>query len=212
MSTPPVTTTSYALLGLLAVRPWSTYELAQQMDRSLGRVWPRAESKLYEEPKKLVAAGLARATEEYVGRRRRTVYRITAKGRRALAEWLRTPGTGPTLECEQLLQVFFAENGRKSDTLATLAATERWARERSAESFRVGLEYVQGDGPFPERGAQLDLTARFLTDFYAFVGEWARWASSVVELWPEDPREAKGSTAIMEETLRRAATAAGGAR
>jgi len=46
MSSPPLTTTSYAVLGLLAVRPWSSYELTQQMDRSLGRVWPRAVSKL----------------------------------------------------------------------------------------------------------------------------------------------------------------------
>src|SRR5262249_52738298 len=156
------------------------------------------------EPKKLVAAGLARASEEYVGRRRRTVYRITTRGRRALAEWLRTPGTGPVLECEQLLQVFFAENGRRSDTLATLAATERWARERSAESLRVGLEHVQGERTFPEPGAQLDLTARFLTDFYAFVGQWARWATGVVEHWPDDPRRAKGSATIMAETLRTA--------
>ncbi len=50
-----MTTTSYAILGLLAIRPWTTYELTQQMQRSLSRFWPRAESKLYEEPKKLVA-------------------------------------------------------------------------------------------------------------------------------------------------------------
>ena len=58
-----LTTTSYAILGLLAVRPWSTYELTRQMDRSLGRFWPRAESKLYEEPKKLAAQGLAPSPE-----------------------------------------------------------------------------------------------------------------------------------------------------
>ena len=58
MSSSALTTTSYAILGLLAIKPWSTYELAQQMDRSLGRIWPRAQSKLYEEPKKLVARGL----------------------------------------------------------------------------------------------------------------------------------------------------------
>ena len=80
-----LTTTSYAILGLLALRSWTTYELAQQMDRALSRFWPRARSKLYEEPKKLVAHGLARATTEAVGRRPRTVYSITAKGRRALA-------------------------------------------------------------------------------------------------------------------------------
>src|SRR5688572_23580768 len=91
-SRPSMTTTSYAILGLLAVKPWTTHELVQQVDRSLRRVWPRAQSKLYEEPKKLVAHGLARATDDSVGRRRRTRYTITAKGRRALAAWLRRPG------------------------------------------------------------------------------------------------------------------------
>ncbi|MFZ3468374.1 PadR family transcriptional regulator [Streptomyces sp. 4.24] len=103
---PALATTSYAILGLLAVRPWSTYELARQMDRSLGRIWPRAQSKLYEEPKELVRHGLAEATREAVGRRPRTVYRITAEGRRALADWLPEPSAGPVLESEQLLKVF----------------------------------------------------------------------------------------------------------
>jgi PadR family transcriptional regulator AphA len=30
-SPPPLTSTSYAILGLLALRPWTTYELAKQM-------------------------------------------------------------------------------------------------------------------------------------------------------------------------------------
>src|ERR1043165_8575423 len=68
-SAPAVTTTSYAILGLLAVRSWSTYELTQQMDRSLGRFWPRAQSKLYEEPRKLVALGLAVGETEQAGGR-----------------------------------------------------------------------------------------------------------------------------------------------
>src|SRR5687768_7758504 len=82
-----LTPTSYAMLGLLAVQPWTTYELAKQMDHTLSRFWPRAKSKLYEEPKKLVAQGLAKATDDAVGRRPRTIYAITPKGRRALAAW-----------------------------------------------------------------------------------------------------------------------------
>src|SRR6516225_11580209 len=101
MSTAPLTTTSYAVLGLLSIKPWSNYELTQQMDRSLGRIWPRAVSKLYEEPKKLVDHGYARASSEQNGQRARTVYAITAKGRRALASWLNEPGEGPVLEFEQ---------------------------------------------------------------------------------------------------------------
>ena len=125
---PALNSTSYAILGLLALKPWTTYELAQQMDRALGQFWPRAESRIYEEPKKLVARGLARATSEMVGKRPRTVYSITAKGRRALAEWVPTPGSGPVLEFEQLIKVFFAEHATKADLLATLDAVREGSR------------------------------------------------------------------------------------
>jgi PadR family transcriptional regulator, regulatory protein AphA len=208
LSSTTLTTTSYAILGLLAIKPWSSYELTQQMDRSLGRIWPRAQSKLYEEPKKLVAHGLARASEEHVGQRPRTVYAITDDGRSALADWLREPGAGPVLEFEQLLKIFFAENGTKADALATLAATREWARARSAESLVVGREYLRGQGMFPRRLAQLNLTARFLTDFYGMVGDWAGWAVGIVDTWPDDPRQAKPEFAVTEVTVHRAAAAA----
>jgi len=199
-----LTTTSYAILGLLAVRPWTTYELTQQMDRSLRRVWPRAKSKLYEEPKKLVALGLAGATEEPVGRRPRTVYAITAKGRRALAEWLGRPGEGPVLEFEQLLQISFAENGTKQDALATLAATRAWAVEQNEENLAVAHAYLAGEGLFQQRVAQNSLGGRFLTDYYAMVKEWAEWATGLVEQWPDDPRRATVDLPSMRETVRRA--------
>jgi DNA-binding PadR family transcriptional regulator len=204
LSRGPLTTTSFAVLGLLSIKPWSSYELTQQMDRSLGRIWPRAVSKLYEEPKKLVDHGYARATTERNGRRARTVYSITARGRRALASWLQEPGEGPVLEYEQLLKVFFAENGTKADVLSTLAAAQRWAMARCAESLAVGERYYEGDGPFPERLAELQLTSRFITDFYLLVLGWAGWAASIVETWPDDPRRADHDPAILAETVARA--------
>jgi DNA-binding PadR family transcriptional regulator len=206
MSTAPLTTTSYALLGLLAIQPWSTYELTQQMDRSLGRFWPRATSKLYEEPKKLVGHGLARATQERVGRRPRTVYAITAKGRRALAIWLQEPAAPPVLESEQLLKVFYSDAGTRDDLLATLTAAREWARTQSAASRDVGLEYLDGAGPFPQRLAQLMLTSRFLTDFYSLVEDWSAWATGVVRDWPADPSRATPDLDEIRETVRRSAT------
>ena len=79
-----LTTTSYAVLAVLALRDHSTYELTKQMRYSLHYLWPRAESNVYAEPKRLVAAGLAEAREGWTGERRRTVYSITNAGRRAL--------------------------------------------------------------------------------------------------------------------------------
>jgi len=97
MSSPRLTTTSFAILGLLAIKPWSTYELTKLMRRALLAVWPRAESNLYREPHRLVQAGLATAERVDVGRRRRTEYAITAAGRRALETWLATPASPTTL-------------------------------------------------------------------------------------------------------------------
>jgi DNA-binding PadR family transcriptional regulator len=202
---PALTSTSFAILGLLAVRPWSTYELTRQMDRSLGRIWPRAQSKLYEEPKKLVEHGLAVAATEQVGRRPRTVYAITPAGRSALAEWLHTPGAGPVLEFEQLVKVWFSEHGTKADALASIAAAAEWARERNEESVAVGRAYQAGQGPFQSRAAQTVLAGAFLTDFYALVARWAEWATEFVESWPDDPSDAQVDPAVFDEILRRAA-------
>lgn len=204
MSRSPLTTTSFAILGLLAVQPWSTYELTRQMDRSLGRLWPRAQSKLYEEPKKLVEHGLAEATTERVGKRPRTVYSITPAGRHALAEWLQSPGAGPVLEFEQLLKISFAEHGTKADALATIAAAHTWAEERNEENLATARAYLGGRGPFQHRAAQNMLAGAFLTEFYRMVAQWAEWAAGQVEQWPDDPAQAVPDQAAFEQIVRRA--------
>jgi PadR family transcriptional regulator, regulatory protein AphA len=199
-----LTTTSYAILGLLAIQPWSTYELTRQMDRSLGRFWPRAQSKLYEEPKKLVEAGLAVAAEERVGRRGRTVYSITPQGRVALAEWLRSPGAGPVLEFEQLLKVWFSDYGTKADALASLAAARTWAEQQNEENLEAARTYVAGEARFQHRAAQNMLIGAFLTDFCALVARWAEWATTQVEQWPDDPSQATADQTAMEDIAKRA--------
>lgn len=202
MSSPPaMTTTSYAILGLLAVKAWTTHELVQQIDRSLRRFWPRAQSKLYEEPKKLVAHGYARGADDPVGRRRRTRYTITAKGRRALAAWLQEPGDGPILEFEQLLKISFADAGGKPDIVANLDATRTWVLEQNEENLAAARSYLEGSGAFPERAALNQLTGRFLTDFYVMVAHWAVWASHVVDRWPDDVHDAPFDADAAKKTL-----------
>jgi len=205
LSRPPaLSTTSFAILSLLAVSPFSTYELARQMDRSLGRFWPRAQSKLYEEPKKLVAHGLAVGEAGRTGRRPRTVYAITPAGRAALAGWLAEPGAGPQLEFEGLVKVAFAENGSRADALDTLAAVRAWAVERNADNLAIARAYRTGEGDYPGRAAQSVLAGAFLTDYYAMVARWAEWATTQVEGWPEQPADARLDPAVLDEVARRA--------
>jgi DNA-binding PadR family transcriptional regulator len=173
------------------------------MDRTLNRMWPRAASKVYEEPKKLAKLGLATAHQEMVGRRPRTVYSITAKGRRALGAWLSEPTDGrPVLEFEALMKVFFGENGTRADLLATLAAVKAWSRADRAEHVAVGSGYAAGEGAFQEKAAQIALTARFVVEFSEMAGRWAEWAMGVVERWPEDPRQAEPERQVFEEAAR----------
>lgn len=202
MSRPALSTTSYAILGLLAVKPWTTHELVQQVDRSLRRIWPRTRSKLYEEPKKLVAHGYARAADDPVGRRRRTRYTITADGRRALAAWVQEPGAGPSLEFEQLVKISFSDSGSKAAVLANLEATRDWVRQENEENLATARAYLEGRGGFPERAALNQLAGRFLTDYYVCVARWVEWAIGVVEEWPDDVTRAPYDIAVAEEAVR----------
>lgn len=199
-----LTTTSYAILGLLALRPWTTYELAQQMDRAVGLFWPRARSKLYEEPKKLVAHGLARASTETVGRRPRTLYTITSKGRRALAVWVPTePREGPVLEFELLVHVFLAEHGSRHDLLRSLRRVAEWNRARAQLGAAICRAYLDGQGQFPERLPWNIVVGKFLDEFDATVARWAEWAIDEVESWPEDLASARPNLEVLEQMARR---------
>jgi DNA-binding PadR family transcriptional regulator len=190
-TTPPTSTTAQAILGLLALRSWTTYELTKQVQRSIGWFWPRAERKLYDEPKRLVAAGLAASSAEMTGARPRTVYTITAKGRKALRAWLGEPPVPPALEFEGLVKVFFADSGNLEqlrDTLRSIAET--------SDVRRVDLEDKEQQNaavevPFPDRRAINQVALRFELDYERTIGTWARWALEQTADWksPTDPGE-----------------------
>ncbi len=203
MSTPPtLTTTTYAILGLLAVQSWTTHELVQQVDRSTRRFWPRAQSKLYEEPKKLVALGYAQATADPVGQRRRTRYSITPDGRQALVAWLAIPGAGPVLEFEQLLKIHLGDYGTKADLLANLQATRAWVIEQNGPHLHSARTYLEGESGFQHRAAINLLVGRFLTEYYVMVDRWATWANELVSSWPDDLQEAALNRQELEELIR----------
>jgi PadR family transcriptional regulator, regulatory protein AphA len=180
LGVPALTTTSYAVLALLAL------QLATQMERSLGWIWPRALSRLYEEPKKLVAAGLATSAPGATGRRRSTVYTITPEGRDALAAWLAEPGSGPVLECEALVKIAYADQGTRDGLLTNLTALIDDTAAKLHCGQMIADAYLEGRGPFQERLPLSGLMWRFLWEYHATVLRWARWARDQVQAWPED--------------------------
>ncbi|HEX7131106.1 MAG TPA: helix-turn-helix transcriptional regulator [Iamia sp.] len=177
------TPTTYALLGLLAVRPWSAYELAGQATRSLRFFWPRSEAHVYAEVKRLVALGFAEAHPARTGGRRRTDYTITPTGRTALEAWLASPPAPPVLEVEALLRVMFADQGTMDDLLDAVEVTRQVMAERRQEGVAQVEDYLATGGPFPERLHLIALMTAFYAGFADLVETWARFAEEEVGWW-----------------------------
>jgi DNA-binding PadR family transcriptional regulator len=175
------TTTSYAVLGLLSVRSWTTYELAKQVQRSLNWFWPRAERKLYDEPKHLAEHGLAVATEQFTGKRRSREYTITDEGRTALAAWLEEPSAPRTAEFEGMVKVFFADGGDLPSLRATLARIVTEAEERASALGTFAATPLA----FPERTHISALTLALGLEQELAILRWGRWAVAEVDSWTD---------------------------
>lgn len=185
MSRRRLTTTSYAILAFLDLRPWATYDLADQLRRSLHFFWPRAESNLYAEPKRLVEAGLAEAREEWNGDRKRTVYSITDDGREAFATWLTTPAAPQRLEAEAFLRILFGNRGTKHDLLNAIGRLEEDATALISHYTTHGAAYARGEGQFPERIHVNALIASLAIAQGRATARWAQWAREQVEAWDD---------------------------
>jgi PadR family transcriptional regulator, regulatory protein AphA len=194
-----LTTTSYAILCLLEIQPWSMYALAKQMRRDLHYVWPRAESAIYVEPKRLVKLGLARAEVQPIGKRSRTIYSITKEGRRVLASWLAAASAPSRYESETLLKILYGHYGTKDDLLANLRTFAAEAEQATELELKFAEEYTSGEHDLPEPLHLSTLFLRLMFDQAQTRLRWAEWASSQVETWPD---VAAGDTDGMLETLR----------
>jgi DNA-binding PadR family transcriptional regulator len=184
----PLTVTSFAILGLLALRPWRSYDLAKQIRRSQSHIWPRAESNLYAEAKRLVTSGHAVASVEKTGERRRTVYTITPLGRSALRAWLDQAGGETRFESEALLKVYFADHGTKADLVKSITAIGEAAEGQRAQLMRIADEYRAGNGPFPERLHVGILALDLIWEQLGATVAWAQRAAAEVKRWPATQR------------------------
>lgn len=186
MPTPTPTTSSYAVLGLLAVAPMTASSLTTQSRRNLHWVWPRSERSLYSEPKRLVALGWATASPRRRGARRLVEYRITAAGRRALREWHRTPPAEPAAEIEAMLRVVFADSGTADDLAAALVESrDRLVSAVRTQAVEQCRGYLDDGGPYPERLHLIGLFCDFYLRFVEAVDDWTTGALAEIDRWPQ---------------------------
>jgi DNA-binding PadR family transcriptional regulator len=198
-----LTSTSYAILGFLAVRSSSVYGLATQMRRNVHYFWPRAESNLYAEPKRLVEDGLVTSQVDYVGKRGRTTYTITRKGRRALARWLAEPVAETRIESDILVRVLFAPYGTKEDLLRSLDAYQQQVRDKQEFLLTIFEQYLRGEDPFPDRVHVNVVLYRLVWEYAQTEARWATWALETVDGWPDvvGPHGRAELLRVLEESI-----------
>jgi PadR family transcriptional regulator AphA len=189
---PEPTSTTYAILGQLAWGDATTYELVKAMGRNLRFIWPRAESRIYEEAKRLVDAGLAEAREGTTGRRRRTVYSITDEGRRALREWLAAPTEGVALEHGPLLRILLGREARPEDLLEAVESAREHAEGMLAVGTPLAREYLDGVHPQQQEVHLRSLTFDYLYRWALFNRAWAERTEAELRRWRDtEPNPAK---------------------
>jgi len=145
MSTAQLTTTSYVVLGMIALRgPSTSYDLKRGVNHSVGYFWPFPHAQLYSEPKRLVDLGLLKVAVEAQGRRKQT-FSVTNEGLSELRSWLadRTTEQMQVRDVAQL-KLFFGElAGSTGDVLAL--AKEQTAQHEDRIAVYEGMQTRFGD-------------------------------------------------------------------
>jgi PadR family transcriptional regulator, regulatory protein AphA len=194
---PRTATTANALLGLLALRrEWTTWELTTQLRRNLRFFWPRAESRILAELKRLDSEGLVRSRKDAVGRRPRTVYAITAKGRRRLEAWLEASPRATTLESEPLLRVLFGDLGSTDAIRRALDQVERDAQDLFAVASVVAEEYAAGTAPFQDQVHVRAFVFDYLATHATGMLGWVQRSRAALDQWPTLSEERRAAAAV----------------
>ncbi|MGA9746210.1 MAG: PadR family transcriptional regulator [Nocardioides sp.] len=227
MTSPSATPTTYGLLGMLAVRSWTGYELTQQVRRSLRFVWPTSEGHLYREQRRLVELGWARVEEEPAGARTRKRYFVTPAGRTALATWLATEPEEPHFQIEGVLRAFYADQGSADDLGRSLRTTAAMADDMLAELVGYAAEYLEEGGPlwlleqgrgteddrqpfhgrpmFPERLHSVALAIEVTTSLLGTLHDFFQRGAEEVDAWPSttDPALTESTRARLQRVVDR---------
>lgn len=196
--------TSASLLGLLAIedwpRPWTSYELTKQGQRSLHWFWPRAQRQLFYVPKKLVKLGYAEAHDHRTGNRASARYSITESGRAALRAWLADSSPdGVLIEAEELIRVFFAGHGDADQLRTTLHRIGQ-----QAASDRVQLAQVAADmdqRALSDRANINALSIRLISDIHTAVESWADWAIEQTVTWKSIQEPWSGAEQVFADVI-----------
>jgi DNA-binding PadR family transcriptional regulator len=171
-----LTTTEYAVLGLLTRGERSGYNLRRDAERSVGYFWSPARSQIYAVLPRLEELGLV--TSRHVvqrGKPAKQLYHLTLSGEEVLRGWLEAgPAERPPDRNPLLIKVFFGDLASPEAILAQVRE-----RRREAEDLKGELEAIESRAEGTAHDRFPGLTRR-----YGFL-----WADAVIAWADEVERE-----------------------
>ncbi|WP_454781096.1 PadR family transcriptional regulator [Legionella sp. WA2022007384] len=111
--------TKYTLLGMLAIRDLSGYEITKLIQTSTEYFWSESEGQIYPTLAKCVEEGFAFCTAQPANKigHNKKIYSITEDGKRFLREWLKKSPKATIIRNELLLKLFYGHNVDKIDNI-----------------------------------------------------------------------------------------------
>jgi PadR family transcriptional regulator AphA len=194
---PRITTTGYAILGVLAIKSRTAYELAAEMRHCFEYFWRRDDKRVYDDARRLADAGLARAHVRHNGRRPQTTFAITPAGRAALQQWLGQPTLPVALDFQALIKVYLARFGTRDQLLATIGEVASDAEFMLAVATNVREIYLAGCAPFQDEYVHTwAFVYDFLTSYFTLLRDWADRTRATVEQWADLDPDGKRDQAL----------------
>lgn len=165
----------HGLLGLLAERPASGYDLARRFQELIGAIWPAQHPKIYAELRRLDDEGLIEVDSQ--GPRRRTAYRITESGLAEVRQWLAEGEVDHTMRLQPLLRSLFFWL-MEPDELARHLQREADFYTQMAEMYQA-YAVRKDNGEFGTSPAtqSMRVTIEAGVRLNQALADWARWAA-----------------------------------
>jgi DNA-binding PadR family transcriptional regulator len=179
---------SYVVMNMIGRNGACPHDLVQMARREQRLYWAGAESKIYEQPKRLEKLGYLTSQKTPGKTRERTHYQLTDKGVRALQDWLALRSPFPRIQNEAAIRIQASDLA--NDPSVILGSLQP-LREEINELAATLDESESGESPSADRRRQLKLLHSLGRRLLRAHLEWIEEVEQ--ELGPRPSHSRKGS-------------------
>jgi DNA-binding PadR family transcriptional regulator len=166
----------HALIGLLAEKPASGWDLTRRFEEVLGSVWPAGHPQIYGELRRLREDGLIEVESE--GPRRRTTYQPTKAGLTEVRRWLTSADVDHTIRMETLLRSVFFWLMTPAELAAHLDKEAAYYRTLAARYRELADAKDRGDFGHSPQTQSLRVAVEAGIRISQALADWADWATT----------------------------------